>query len=448
MTWNGMQGPWTAVILTTAASVTGCGVATDLLTSNREPHDAAVTNVGDTSIHDAPVGAVHDGASPADGGTASAPRLTVGDYAACLVRADGTLWCWGDDSSLGAMHPVATRFGTDTDWATVSFVPGWQNDAGAQRHGGWMCGIKRSGNLTCWGKAGGTAADLAGLVRQTASRSWSSLAIVSGNSGVAAPLGDLAVLLQSDGSLWGLGASPLDQFGPDAPGSSAVLLHIGSDAGHWSRVSASEFGTCGIRPDGSLWCLGNSYIVPNATDTCATNAAGLALSCSKTFQRVDASSDWTDMALGPSFAMALKRDGTLWCWGVTGNGQCGHQYVWSSKSPQLLDQNAWQQISPSGSDVCGIRRDGTLWCWGENQEGLLGNGGPSTSIRDPVTHPVQVGAGRPWSQVRVSSSVKCALESAGDVWCWGRGEGGLLGNGQLVDGQFPSAPLPVRVVGF
>jgi alpha-tubulin suppressor-like RCC1 family protein len=136
---------------------------------------------------------------------------------------------------------------------------------------------------------------------------------------------------------------------------------------------------------------------------------------------------WTEIEVGPSFAMAIRTDGTLWCWGTTGNGQCGGQYVWRADVPTLIDENTWTRVSADAANACGIRRDGTLWCW--RYSGHLG--APMTAPADP---PTQIGSGRSWSEVRVGG-LTCALDVGGAAWCW------------VLDGQIYSR-VPVQVQGF
>ncbi|HEY3818286.1 MAG TPA: hypothetical protein VGL81_14000 [Polyangiaceae bacterium] len=71
--------------------------------------------------------------------------LDVGQDQACALRADGSLWCWGDGTNGNLAQPAAalptpTQIGVDTDWATLS------TDEFS------TCAIKRDGVLYCWGR--------------------------------------------------------------------------------------------------------------------------------------------------------------------------------------------------------------------------------------------------------------------------------------------------------
>lgn len=71
--------------------------------------------------------------------------VTGGDEHTCGVRADHTLWCWGDNEAGGlgvgdlVDRVVPTQVGTDANWASVS--------AGFFH----TCGTRTDHSLWCWG---------------------------------------------------------------------------------------------------------------------------------------------------------------------------------------------------------------------------------------------------------------------------------------------------------
>ena len=79
------------------------------------------------------------------GGAASWKSISSGTSHVCAIGRDGSLWCWGDDSTgeigdNGSMPALApTRVGEDTDWTAVS------------SGGSHTCGMRSGGTLWCWG---------------------------------------------------------------------------------------------------------------------------------------------------------------------------------------------------------------------------------------------------------------------------------------------------------
>jgi alpha-tubulin suppressor-like RCC1 family protein len=88
--------------------------------------------------------------------------------------------------------------------------------------------------------------------------------------------------------------------------------------------------------------------------------------------------------------------------------------------------------------ACAVTAAAGVVCWGDNGFGSIGDGtsgsgnhrATPTAVRD-LTQVVEVDGGGDFS---------CARRSNGEVWCWGRGTRGELGNGSMVD-----SPVPVRV---
>jgi alpha-tubulin suppressor-like RCC1 family protein len=135
--------------------------------------------------------------------------------------------------------------------------------------------------------------------------------------------------------------------------------------------------------------------------------------------------------------------GQVYCWGEGDNGELGDGSSTSSPTPQAVPGLADVQAiatggGPTDHDAsCAVRADGSVACWGNGFFGRLGQGSA-----DPSTVPVAV-VGLPASATAVSIGYDhtCALLVDGDIWCWGRGDSGQLG-----DGMMTSSLAPVRVL--
>jgi alpha-tubulin suppressor-like RCC1 family protein len=67
-----------------------------------------------------------------------------------------------------------------------------------------------------------------------------------------------------------------------------------------------------------------------------------------------------------------------------------------------------------------------LWTWGSGSNGRLGNGVTVGSISTPVTTSA---GGSNWKQVNIGGSFTSAIKTDGTLWLWGIGVSGKLGNG-------------------
>jgi alpha-tubulin suppressor-like RCC1 family protein len=70
-------------------------------------------------------------------------------------------------------------------------------------------------------------------------------------------------------------------------------------------------------------------------------------------------------------------------------------------------------------------RDGNLWVWGFGSNGRLGNA-QTTNRSTPVT---TFAGGTNWKQVSCGNSIVAAIKTDGTLWTWGYGRYGQLGNG-------------------
>src|SRR5262245_41323497 len=69
-------------------------------------------------------------------------------------------------------------------------------------------------------------------------------------------------------------------------------------------------------------------------------------------------------------ACALKRDGTVWCWGSNESGQLGDESPPAGRPlpgrvPGLADVEA---LSAGEFETCALGRGGALWCWGRGTQ--------------------------------------------------------------------------------
>ena len=382
--------------------------------------------------------------------------LGVGSFHTCAIKIDKTLWCWGANDSLQigvgsdtvAAAPLQVQIPGSGDFLSVS----------AAKYN--TCVVGNNARMWCWGRndygALATGASTTPLQPTEVSVGGELKSVaVGGQSHVCAAYQDnanFAISAHSEPSIacWGLTASGQVGTGfigdkilptaiqaprvePSQPNSNPPLSFSATSS------SAVDF-TCGIeKPSGELWCWGSNAQGQLGTGSLVSAAVPTKVSASGL-----EGSSWAQVTTGSIYACGVRDTGAGYCWGKNDFGQLGSQVGLGQVSsvPSALT-GRWKQLSAGiGSHTCGVRSTGSLLCWGANAAGQLGNGQSATINSAPVTVPLPAGNVR-WTLVAVGERYTCGIATsvdtgdAGDLFCWGNNENGVLGTG-LGDVMTPS----------
>ena len=141
---------------------------------------------------------------------------------------------------------------------------------------------------------------------------------------------------------------------------------------------------------------------------------------------------------------AIGSDGNLYAWGGNGLGQLGN----GTTSPELtpVTVSLPHGVTPTAIAAgqftgYAIGSDGNLYAWGDGSSGQLGNG----TTTSPQTKPVAVSlpTGVKPTTIAATGNTGYAIGSDGKLYAWGYGGLGSLGNGATPDAQ--TTPVPVSL---
>lgn len=144
---------------------------------------------------------------------------------------------------------------------------------------------------------------------------------------------------------------------------------------------------------------------------------------------------------------ALMADGSYFDWGYNHQGQLGDGTSKNSDVPVRVPLpapvfQAWQGGSNAvNGQTLALLINGDIWAWGSGSLGQLGNGTYHGS-RSPV--PVNVPAGVGYAEVCSGGDTSYAIESSGTVWAWGGNGFGQVGDGTGRPSVLLPSPLSVR----
>jgi hypothetical protein len=162
----------------------------------------------------------------------------------------------------------------------------------------------------------------------------------------------------------------------------------------------------------------------------------------------------SDVRAGDLATCALKKDGSVWCWGggnltpvniklpvagvveiaMGGAGLCArdaNQVVYCSPSPfqamTMIPQLVAIGLTVGQSHMCAVTVDNHVACWGMNRHGQLGD--DVGDGHQPSVTPVIAKGLNEVTQVSAGVDSTCAVTSAGSLSCWGDDSSGQAGCG-------------------
>jgi alpha-tubulin suppressor-like RCC1 family protein len=132
------------------------------------------------------------------------------------------------------------------------------------------------------------------------------------------------------------------------------------------------------------------------------------------------------VSAGIDHMLAIKTNGTLWSWGVAATGRLGLNDTIARSSPtQVGALTNWEYVSAGAENSHAIRA-GVMYGWGQGNKI-----GDNATIRR--SSPVQIGSATNWTRVAsTNENIVGAIRSDGSLWGWGRNENGELGQGNRI----------------
>jgi alpha-tubulin suppressor-like RCC1 family protein len=387
-------------------------------------------------------------------GAGSFAALDVGGGHGCVVRADGEVFCWGQNDFLQARPKAQGDFtginSTDRQDA-LSLLGATRVDLAGHPQGSptravevstggaFSCVRISDGSVQCWGanqqrQAANAAVDefpranVRNLTVGATEHRARQLSVGHQHGCVVTQLGTVIC--------WG--SNSRQQLGRPTFGNQ-VLYEVesapptggqtfGPKLDRVVSVASGREHTCALRDDGSVWCWGawkgNADPAQDARD--ADPVPGLA--------------GVIEIAAGNGFTCALLAQGDVVCWGRNNVGQCGRGHtdaVVNLMSGEVTlapvsGLASVRSIAVGEDHACAVRTNGNEHCWGGNSDSQTGDPNAGAILTSPGAA-VAGGDGRIVS-TSAGDRFTCALRhmsggSDGTITCWGRNDHGQFGNG-------------------
>jgi alpha-tubulin suppressor-like RCC1 family protein len=365
------------------------------------------------------------------------PTLALGFGFSCVSQANGSVWCWGLNST-GEFGNMATN--TTNPNPVPGQVDNIMNAATIGAGAGFVCALATDHTVWCWGQ------NTLGQVGQAASTTPTLVPTqVPGLTDVVqlAVGGNHVCARKNDSSVWCWGDNAFDQLGYSnatdtlcggtlcnptptkvaglvaaniASGVVHTCAQVGTTAQCWGANGDAQLGHL----PGQMGDLGTSpnYYNPTPNPAAATG--------------VDAIYAGGDVTCSISGSQALS------CWGSDNTGQLGDEGAAGAQTinPVIVTGvNPTTQAAPGFVNSCAVANS-AVFCWGDNvgcEEGTNQDGG--TDIGPSNVSGLNTGV------VQVASDMigahHCALKDTGDVLCWGENDHDELGHDNSTDRTCP-----------
>jgi len=366
------------------------------------------------------------------GGSITARDLAAGGFHTCVVRANGTVSCWGDNNT------AQIGDGTTTDRLTAVAVPGLSNVVSVAAGYQHSCALLATGSARCWG------ANFSGQLGNGTKSQSSPLVFVSGLANavaIAAGVSHTCALL-ANGTVRCWGSNNFGQIGDGTTGGGGNLSRLTPVAvvglTNAVAIAAGAAHTCALRADGTVRCWGSNgggELGDGSTETRPIPAPVVGLTGAVALTA----------GIG-SQTCALLAGGSARCWGLNFGGQVGDGTTVDRSLPTgVVGLASSVAISAGSLHTCALVSSSGARCWGTNEFGQLGDGTTTNRLTATVVTARLLSLTMSFggaTKVALGQDHSCVLQATGAVACWGNNGSGQLGIGTTVNRLQPAGSLP------
>lgn len=400
------------------------------------------------------------GCSESSGPPADAEPLRFAEIAAgtgftCGLTADGAAYCWGNaDPIFGLNDPTAPeqcRFGPcSTHPRRLAFN---QPLTGLSANDRYACALEAGGTPYCWGRI---LVDVDGSYNfgDVPTPLPNGIALASISAGLSHICG---VAVDGQAHCWGDfegGRRGDPTIGFDTSFATFVPNLVAGGLS-FQDVAAGLLGTCGLTLDGEAYCWGSNGLgaLGNPVATVQQECGLSRRPCAVVPGLIAGALRFTALTGGSGHVCGRTAAGELYCWGYNWANQVGSADATAETCPDAAEERCssapaavfssatppFAKVRAGGSSTCALDDAGNAFCWGDNSYGQIGNGGGQVPVPNPVFGDLR------FRDIAVAADHACAITLEGLAYCWGDNEGGQLGTGDSRDSNEPVAvagPVP------
>ena len=329
----------------------------------------------------------------------------------CAIKADSTLWCWGEGHGRGWVFvPNPDDDGPSEVAASPLLIPELSDVEAVTVGETLTCALKHDHTVWCWGRNDvGQLGSFEGELSETAVQIEGLVSVKSVSAG-----GSHACALSESGTVQCWGSNKYGQLGDGttidrvAPVRVLTLAKVKS-------IDAGSNHTCAVKMNGRAWCWGKNLSGMLGDGTTANRSVPVKVLKVSAFRTIEASVDHT---------CGISVSGYAYCWGSNGS----YDPLWYDVSGQLgigirggmrkvphkvLVLGRVLQVSLGHYHTCAINTLNQVYCWGWAIEPF--------KLQETLdrSRPKYVAGGEDFIAIARGGATGCGLKSDGTAWCWG-----------------------------
>ncbi len=348
-------------------------------------------------------------------GIADAEQLAVGDEHACVIRAGGRVFCWGDNAAGALGLPGKKVYQTPVE------IPEAADAVEIAAGRSTTCVRKRSGVVYCW--SGALTENLDDPLELKATE------MPTLKGALTIDVGFLHVCGAFQNGTVRCAKVPLHR-----PYQSIYHMPgVFNELSGVDRLLVGFHAVCVRMADSRVRCMGEDFTdrkIGGVPEEPHVSVPGPSAPSETVFEHAHercpnehvpgctaALDGVRDLAMGDNATCAALADGDVACWGSFEQGaeQAIHMGRHGfSRVPIRLGFTGATAVAPGDWHVCALVADGAVACLGDNSEGQLGDD-TKTASKTPRLVPQLTGL----TQLGSGDTFNCALHGSGQVVCWG-----------------------------